>query len=1107
MIIKCIRLGFITCLPDLIEEGVQIEIAKITRPTFAKVLHRKRLFRLIDQGRRHPVIYVSGPAGSGKTTLVSSYLDSRKIPCLWYKVDEGDADITTFFYYMGLAAKKAAPGKRRPLPLLTPEYQMGIPTFTKRYFENLYSRLKSSSVIVFDNYQEAPVDSAFQEIMHYGLSAIPGNLNVILASRTNPPPVFISMLANNLISVIDWENLRLMPEESGEIMRLHLGKKFTKETVQTFHEKTKGWAAGLVLMAKAKTEDIDPHLLGKISQEKIFDYFAGEIFDKSNALQQDFLKKTAFLPQIMPRVAEKLTELNQSGRILSDLSARNYFIEKHYHAGPSYQYHPLFREFLLTRAKRTYSKDEISLIKRRAAAILEESGRIEDAAEFYIETGSWEGLVSLILLNAQQFIMQGRSSIIEKWLTVIPKEFFEHNPWLLYWKGVCRFPFDPKESEGYFNKAFEFFESRQDAAGVFLSWAGVVESVVNSFEDFLKIDTWTGLLDELMKKFGAFPSPEIENRVYSTMFMALTMRHFSFPDYDLWKERALAKADDRSRLHTLFHVIVNSITVGNSIEAEYAINELQKLSKLPAATPFDLIAIKYAEVMHYRLNDAYGRSITAAQEALEIADRTGVHFLDFMILGNALLSAFACEDFASASSLMKRMSVLGEYLRPLDKAFYHNIVSIEGLLEGDYSKALTHIDLSYRINNTVNVPYGSVCCRFQYALVMHALQNHEKANMYLEQAYKLLHKMNSNVAEFDYRLAKAYFALDHPEPKKNNIKKQGLKDLRKAISIGKEAGLQHSFFPWHPLMLSHIFGAALEHGIEADYVLEIIKRRRLFPDEKYLHLDNWPWRLRIYTMGGFNVMIDGKAVSFEGKVQKKPIEMLKALVAFGGYDVREDQISDALWPDADGDTARISFKTTLHRLRKIVENSVNNFLGRSDDSDNKGLPGDAVIQYSDARLSLNSRFCWVDVRAFERMLCKAEKPEEKEPDRIKLLEKAVDMYKGHFLKDDSGKTWIFPAQERMRSKFLNAITLIGKWHENEGTPEKAISFYHRGLEIDDLAEEFYYALIKCNKELGNKAEAIKIYNRCKKILSTQLGIEPSPETERIYASIREERSN
>src|SRR3972149_5591795 len=96
-------------------------LAKLTQPSPAGVFPRYRLFRLIDQKRFHPVTWITGPPGSGKTALVATYLSARKFPCLWYQVDKGDGDIASFFYYLSLAALKASPRIKQPLPLLTPE--------------------------------------------------------------------------------------------------------------------------------------------------------------------------------------------------------------------------------------------------------------------------------------------------------------------------------------------------------------------------------------------------------------------------------------------------------------------------------------------------------------------------------------------------------------------------------------------------------------------------------------------------------------------------------------------------------------------------------------------------------------------------------------------------------------------------------------------------------------------------------------------------------------------------------------------------------------------------------------------------------------------------
>jgi LuxR family transcriptional regulator, maltose regulon positive regulatory protein len=279
---------------------------------------------------------------------------------------------------------------------------------------------------------------------------------------------------------------------------------------------------------------------------------------------------------------------------------------------------------------------------------------------------------------------------------------------------------------------------------------------------------------------------------------------------------------------------------------------------------------------------------------------------------------------------------------------------------------------------------------------------------------------------------------------------------------------------------------ALEADIEVDYVLHVIRKRNLMPHPAPADCEKWPWALRIYTLGRFKIIRGGnpdEVLQFSGKVQKRPLDILKVLIAGGGGEVPEEHIVDCLWPDAYGDAAHSAFTTTLSRLRRLL-----------------GVEG--AIRFQGGGVSLDPEHLWVDALAFERILAQLDKKiatsENDLESVLRLAAKAAGLYVQCFLPADEGQFWTISFRERLRSKFSRLINLIGGLLEKAGQWEKAMQYYHKGLDIDDLSEDFCQRLMACCHQLGRYPNAIEIYKRYRKLLSVKMGIEPSARTKAIY---------
>lgn len=1059
-------------------------LTKLTRPSLTEIFPRNRLFEELDHLREQEVIWVAGPPGSGKSILISDYIETLGLPCLWYQIDTGDVDEAAFFRFMNLAAKEIT-RQESPLPLFNPEHPAELDIFTHRFFESLYDLLEIPSIIVFDDYQNISVNSSFHELICIGLSKIPEGVTVILISRSHPPPVLIRSCLNRQMEILGWNSLRLTLEETGEIIRYRIREEISEETILELYETTDGWASGLILMAlKAKTENIGIHHLGRYIPEEIFDYFRSETFNKTDEETQDFLLRTSLLPAITVNIAEKLTDHPRAERILSQLYHNNCFMEKRFLSEPVYRYHPLFKKFLFSRALETFPKKHLLELCRRAALLLEETDQPEAAFSLLDEAGDNYGKAKLIIVYAPGMLTQGKHQLMGEWLDTLPKDMVEDTPRLLYWKALCYLPFDPGLSRHYFIKAFEGFRQQGNVTETLLAGSGIIEAIAYSFENFTELDPWIQTLDPFINEAGNPFTEKTEIHVTSRMFMALLLRQPDHSGIEKWAERAVLLTEGCSRFKSdnlliLFQLVLYRMFKGEFRMAETALKSLQQLTRTgEGVPPLDQIRAGYAEAAYYQFTGKHEACLQTVSECLELSQISGIRIMDCLLTGQAVASTLNINDCETAGKLMEDMSSRLEPCKKWELSSYHFLKAREALFRKNAVQASFHADISLNLADELGYVFFMGFRHLMKANVLHELGKPRRAEKHLKYASDIAERTKSKLLKFHIHWHRALFKLDR------GAEVSGFRSLRKALSIGKEERYLNTFVD-QPAVTATLCARALDAGIEVGYVQNIIRKRNLIRYDALMQVHNWPWSLKIFTLGRFSIVKDGEPVPFSGKTQQKPMEMLKVLIALGGREIRDDRIADELWPYADGDIANKSFKTTLHRLRKLLGNH-------------------EAIRLRDGRVTLNQKYCWVDVWAFQRTFGQADaawKRGDVSSMPIDLAQKAIDIYNGPFLPEETWKPWAIPLRERLRSKFLRGVIRLGQHREENKQWKKAVECYQRGLEVDSLAEDFYQRLMICYHQLGLRAEALAVYDRCKKILSATLGIDPSDKTEKIRKTI------
>lgn len=1068
--------------------------AKVTPPKTVDVMPRPRLYEQLDKAAQKRITWIVAPAGAGKTTMVADYLQQRGVVAVWYSCDEGDADPSTFFYYMCEAARRVLGGRAASLPLLHPEHVTDVELFSRRFFENLSRQLAATGAsahpvaLVLDNFQQVPLSEAMLGI----LAAVPDGLcegvRAIVISREEAPSVLVRVQAGEQMAQMDFNDLRFTVEETQQLVQRRQPH-VAQDAMLRMHELTQGWVAGLTLMlAGQRHREMSANALAEAGADVVMSYFAEEIFAHFDREQQQFLLETAVLPTVNVAQASQLTGNNAAQQILANLCRGHLFTKCLDSEGLEYQYHPLLKEFLLAKAEALFSPEQMDAVRTRAARLMEQTLQVEDAARLYAEAGNSMELARMIKTHARDLLELGRSHTLEGWLVALSGEPTK-DPWILYWHAICAFTKDLSKARTYLQVALESFLACKDRRGIYLAWSGLVDAYSLGFDDWRPLEDCIALFENLQADDPSFPDRATELIVVSHLLSALTVARMDRPEQvEHWIDRMNTLLDAQVpvdvRINAVLSMSVYYLWRGayekNAVLLERAHAEIH-LHSLP---PFIALRVQLMVAVQAWITAQYDAAHRAVADGLALAEESGLHGFDSLLWSFKVAAHLAQGELEDGeNALTRQLAALLGPERTLDIYFYHINAAWHALLVGKPALACEYLKAISRKVERIGNHYFLALWHLGLAQAVFLLDRPQEAMEHARVAGDLAVAMDSWVMQWYALSVEAWLLL------RQNRRPEGLQALQRALVLGRRHGYIHLEL-FLPDGMRFLLTTALEEKIEPEFVRGVIRKIKLDPPLASLDahdralavasLAHWPFRVRVYTMGRFEIQIQDQPLSFSGKEKKRPLEMLKALIALGGVDVSEEALADQLWPEADGDLAHKSLETTLSRLRRL-------------------LGSEASILYRGRRITLNPADCWVDCLALEQMLEQLDTATE-EP-AASQASHVLALMQGRFLNGDRSLECFSDYRERLREKQLHLLLKLGLAAEGASEWGQAADYYQRAISIDSLNEESYLRLMLCQNQMGNRSGAVRTYLRCEQHLRAGLAIEPSPETQALYRSI------
>ncbi len=1041
------------------------------------LLHRPRLVDFIHAHIDRKLILISAPAGYGKTSLLVDYAHDTDLPVCWYALDEGDSDPRVFLEYLVASIHRRFPEFGARINQILRAEQTNLPdweTVVGALVNDMVESIGEYFVIVLDDYHLIDQDSDVHALLDTLLRYLPEHCHIILASRTLPPLTLTRMAARQEVDGLGMDDLRFTAQEIQALMRQNYDLEIPDDQAEELARESGGWISGLLLTRHTLWKGLFAEMIRSQGEVQVFEYLASEVFQQQPEHVQQFLLGSAILDRMNPTVCKELLKIDDAREILRYLEAQNLFIFRLEGGGEWYQYHHLFRAFLLAHF-REHDPEGWQQLHLRAARLFEQKGQPGEVIRHYLEAEAYEEAAAAIAAIARQTFNASRWTTLARWIDALPKDVLAQHPELMMYRAKVRI------QDGQLLMAIEELDQAGELFSIKRDNEGTAAALVTQSVALWLLGRYEAAIqrcEEALRVLGGGESPVAAEAYHNIGVCHGLLGDLSSSIAELHRALEFYKKSGHNYQSAGVHHDLATTYFRSGDLAQASIHyraALQYWKKTNNVARIGETLNSMACILYYQ--GAMDQAVELANEALTRVREAGYLRLEGWALASLAdlhRDSGACEQ---ALEFYRQAMEIAE--RVGEGSLMTYVLTAIGTVQrmiGNYDEARVLISQALNLAQQGKSKYEIALCEDALGLVYIERDGFEQAARHFNHAVELFEACG---ARRDLAIALLHLGEVLLQ---QNAQEAALEHLRRVLTLADELGHDH-FIAAEGERAVPLLKFGVAHRVDDGRLARILERigEEVPPViQETLEPVTVTQELRVQAFGQAQVWLNGRLITRKEWDSTATKELFFFLLAHP-EGVRKDEILEVFWPESSPARASSAFHSTNYRLRRALKNQ-------------------ECVLYRDGVYLLNPELKpWYDVEVFQNLIAQAEEAGSTQ-EQINLLEEAIELYQGDYL-EEFYSDWPYFQREELQRQYFQALSWLARLYRDSDAHDKALTLYERIVARDPYQEEAHREIMRVYAEMGQRAAAIKHYQELEEFLRQDLGVEPMPETQALYRAL------